>query len=167
MKAHLSPSHIQSRKRLHFFSWDCKLDLLFTILFPISCFPFFSWFKSIRLSGGGLCSYKFTYLVPQYCWLEAHESISIFATRLFLLHQTLQADVHRNEAGTVHPFPPAETLPGRDANHSKTSLLVENQHIQHDSNQTIAHQTGFQILNFLSVPLQLWGLHYWFQCCWM
>lgn len=152
MKAHLSPSHIQSRKRLQFFPWYCKLDLLFTILFPISYFPFFSWFKSIQLSGGG---HKFTYLVPQYCWLEEHESISIFATRLFLLHQTVQADVHRKKVETVHPFPPAETLPGRDANHSKTSLLVENQHIQHDSNQTIAHQTRFQTPNFLSVPLQL------------
>lgn len=147
MKAHLSPSHIQSRKRLHFFhgiaNWTCSSQSSF--LFPIS--P----------SSHGSSPYGSVVVLTQIYIFCATVLLagSIFATRLFLLHQTVQADIHRKEAGTVHPFPPAETILGQDANHSKTSLLVENQHIEHDSNQTIAHQTGFQTPNFLSVPLQL------------
>lgn len=42
------------------------------------------------------------------------------------------------EVGNDHPSRPAETHPRLVANHSKTSLMVENEHIQHDNNQTTA-----------------------------
>lgn len=85
MEAHLSPSHIHSRKCLHFFSLGLQIGP--ALHNPLSYFPFFSWFKSIRLSGVGLYVHEFTYLVPQCCWLEAHQSIGIFTTPLFRLHQ--------------------------------------------------------------------------------
>lgn len=94
-----------------FFSWDCKLVLLSTILFPISYFPLFSWCQSIWLSGVGLCVHEFAYLVPQYCWLEAHESINIFTTPLFRLHHTHQTGVFGKELGTLHPSQPTELHP--------------------------------------------------------
>lgn len=42
------------------------------------------------------------------------------------------------EVGNDHPSQHAETHPRQGANHSKTSLLVENEHIQQDNNQTTA-----------------------------
>lgn len=93
------------KEMLAFFSWHCKLVLLSKILFPISYFPF-SWFKSIRLSGVGLCVHEFPYLVPRYCWLEAHESISIFTTLPFRLHQTAPMGKFKKEVGTLHSSQP-------------------------------------------------------------
>lgn len=65
----------------------------------------------MRLSGVGLCAHEFAYLVPQYCWLEAHESISIFTTLLFRLHQTAQTGMFGKEVGTLHPSQPTELHP--------------------------------------------------------
>lgn len=190
-KAHLSPSHIHSRKLLHFF-FSMGVQIGPALHNPLSHF-LFPLILMVQVHTAQWWRLQFTYLVSQCCWLQAHDYQHIHHAAISFTSNCSGSDFQEG-SGNCSLLPTCRAAPlstswytkasytahrpclytvqssevggGRVANRSQTSLLRENQHIQHDSNQTTAHQTGFQTVNLLSVSLQLWGLHYWLQCCW-
>lgn len=93
----------------------------FSFLFPISSSSHGSSPYSSVMATSAQC--EFTYLVPQCCRLQAHDSISIFTMRLFHLHHTVQAATFKKGVGSVHPSQPAELLPWAQVDTQKPRTL--------------------------------------------